>query len=60
MDNHIENDERLVLKLSIKAIDLAGIRVSEIDRYCWMVVHEHIHGAMPVEYESGILMKVSI
>ena len=38
-------------ELSIKAIELAGSSASELERCCWMIVHEYIHGVMPVEYD---------
>ena len=37
--------------LANKAIKCAGSRINEIERYCWMVVHEHRHGVMPLEYD---------
>ncbi|WP_320674152.1 hypothetical protein [Prochlorococcus sp. MIT 1341] len=37
--------------LANKAIKLTGSKNSELERYCWMVVHEYIHGAMPSEYD---------
>ena len=30
---------------------MAKSRLSELDKCCWMVVHEHIHGSMPSEYD---------
>ena len=41
----------LIEKLSKKAIDLSGNSRKELDRLCWMIVHEHKHGAMPTEYD---------
>ncbi len=41
----------LVKSLSIKAINLMGGSFQEIERYCWMVAHEHMHGVMPSEYD---------
>tara|TARA_Y100001968_G_C18993110_1_gene542373 strand:+ start:399 stop:611 length:213 start_codon:yes stop_codon:yes gene_type:complete len=43
--------KNLLERLSSKAIDLCGESTNEIDRYSWMVVHEHIHGVMPSEYD---------
>ena len=37
--------------LGKKAIELAGSSKSNLERSCWMVVHEYIHGVMPVEYD---------
>ena len=41
----------LISKLSKKAIDLSGKSKKELERTCWMIVHEHKHGAMPTEYD---------
>tara|TARA_B100000212_G_scaffold78738_1_gene56019 strand:+ start:1588 stop:1782 length:195 start_codon:yes stop_codon:yes gene_type:complete len=37
--------------LSNKAIELSGKSKKELERTCWMVVHEHRHGTMPSEYD---------
>ena len=37
--------------LANKAIKYAGSSTNEIERCCWMVVHEYRHGVMPVEYD---------
>ena len=44
MDSSIE-------KLAIKGIKLSGKSKKELDRTCWMVVHEYKHGVMPSEYD---------
>ena len=41
----------LIQNLSKKAIDLAGKSKEELERACWMIVHEHNNGAMPTEYD---------
>ena len=43
--------EQLIQELSKKAIDLSGKSKKELERICWMIVHEHKHGAMPTEYD---------
>ena len=40
-----------IKKLSNKAIDLSGKSKNELERTCWMVVHEYKHGTMPTEYD---------
>ena len=30
---------------------LYGAQLSDVERKCWTVVHEHLHGAMPTEYD---------
>ena len=37
--------------LTNKAIDLSGKSKKDLERTCWMVVHEHKHGTMPSEYD---------
>ncbi len=41
----------LAENLAVKAIHMAGSRSNEIERFCWMAVHEHRHGVIPSEYD---------
>ena len=43
--------DSLILKLSKKAIQLAGKSKKELERTCWLIVHEYKHGVMPTEYD---------
>ena len=43
--------DQLIKKLSKKAFELSGKSKKELERTCWMIVHEHKHGAMPTEYD---------
>tara|TARA_Y100001968_G_scaffold293772_1_gene299903 strand:- start:190 stop:384 length:195 start_codon:yes stop_codon:yes gene_type:complete len=43
--------EQLIQKLSQKAIELSGNSKTELERSCWIIVHEHKHGAKPTEYD---------
>tara|TARA_B100000902_G_C27018973_1_gene768627 strand:- start:181 stop:384 length:204 start_codon:yes stop_codon:yes gene_type:complete len=43
--------DELIKKLSKKAVDLSGKSKKELERTCWMIVHEHKHGVMPTEYD---------
>ena len=43
--------DELIEKLSKKALNLSGNSKKELDRSCWMIVHEHKHGSMPTEYD---------
>ena len=43
--------DELIKKLSKKAIDLSGKSKKELERTCWMIVHEYKHGVMPAEYD---------
>ncbi len=47
----MEKTNQLSRDLANKAMEYAGSRLNEIERYCWMVVHEYRHGVMPVEYD---------
>ena len=38
-------------KLAIKGIKLSGKSKKELERACWMIVHEYKHGVMPTEYD---------
>tara|TARA_Y100001968_G_C19274851_1_gene676169 strand:- start:184 stop:378 length:195 start_codon:yes stop_codon:yes gene_type:complete len=41
----------LIEELSKKAVELSGKSKKDLDRTCWMIVHEHKHGSMPTEYD---------
>ena len=41
----------LIQKLSKKAFDLSGESKKELERTCWMIVHQYKHGVMPTEYD---------
>ncbi len=41
----------LIQKLSEKALEISGESNKELDRACWMIVHQHKHGALPTEYD---------
>ena len=43
--------DELIKKLSKKAIELSGKSKKDLERTCWMIVHEHKHGVMPTEYD---------
>jgi len=43
--------EQLIEKLSRKAVVLSGQSKKELERTCWMIVHEYKHDAMPTEYD---------
>ena len=43
--------EELIEDLTEKVISLCKESKKEIDRTCWMVVHEYHHGVMPSEYD---------
>ena len=43
--------EKLIERLSKKAVVLSGKSKKELERTCWMIVHENKHGVMPTEYD---------
>ena len=43
--------KKTIKELATKAIDLSGQSKKELERTCWMIVHEYKHGAMPTEYD---------
>ena len=43
--------DKLTKILASKAIELSGKSKKELERTCWMIVHEHKHGVMPTEYD---------
>ena len=44
-------DQQLVDSLVQQGLGLADIAGGELERSCWMVVHEHHHGVKPTEYD---------
>tara|TARA_Y100001968_G_C19044638_1_gene566172 strand:+ start:25 stop:234 length:210 start_codon:yes stop_codon:yes gene_type:complete len=55
-----ESKERM---LALKALEMTNGRTEEIERCCWMVVHESKHNTLPVEYDirdidEGLYLKV--
>tara|TARA_Y100001968_G_scaffold279754_1_gene275874 strand:+ start:731 stop:925 length:195 start_codon:yes stop_codon:yes gene_type:complete len=43
--------DQLIQELSKKALDLSGNSKKELERTCWMIVHEYKHGSLPTEYD---------
>ena len=44
-------DQNLVDDLAVRALHLVPKAGGELERCCWMVVHEHLHGVRPSEYD---------
>ncbi len=44
-------DLDLINQLVLKTIESLDKSNSDIERTCWMVVHEYHHGLMPFEYD---------
>ena len=43
--------ESLIKKLFIKVKEYPRFSKVEIEKFCWMAVHEHKHGVLPSEYD---------
>ena len=43
--------ESLLRKLSVKVKGYPRFSKEEIEKFCWMAVHEHKHGVQPSEYD---------
>jgi len=41
----------LIKKLSIKVKEYPRFTEVEIERFCWLAVHEYKHGVLPSEYD---------
>ena len=44
-------DQALVSELVERVHAVYGAQLSDVERKCWTVVHEHHHGATPTEYD---------
>ncbi|MBO6960906.1 MAG: hypothetical protein JJ847_08410 [Prochlorococcus marinus CUG1438] len=43
--------ESLIKELSLKVKEYPRFSNGEIEKFCWMAVHEHKHGVLPSEYD---------
>ena len=43
--------ESLIKELFIKIKEYPRFSKGEIEKFCWMAVHEHKHGVLPSEYD---------
>ena len=41
----------IIENLAIRVSEISGDSMNDIDRSCWMAVHEYLHGVMPSEYD---------
>ena len=46
-----EYPESLIEELAIKVKKYPRFSKGEIEKFCWMAVHEHKHGVLPSEYD---------
>ena len=45
------NQDEIAKNLAQKAIQLAGSKSNDLDKYSWITVHEYLHGSPPSEYD---------
>ena len=43
--------ESLINELLMKVKEYPRFSKGEIEKFCWMAVHEHKHGVLPSEYD---------
>ena len=43
--------DSLIKVLISKVINYPNFSKNEIEKFCWMAVHEHKHGILPSEYD---------
>ena len=46
-----DNSESLIKSLIEKVKQYPRFSEGEIEKFCWMAVHEHKHGVLPSEYD---------
>ena len=46
-----DNSESLIESLIKKVEEYPRFSKEEIEKFCWMAVHEHKHGVLPSEYD---------
>ena len=48
----MEDYSQSIIKLLIKkVIEYPRFSMGEVEKFCWMAVHEHKHGVLPSEYD---------
>tara|TARA_B100000242_G_scaffold221480_1_gene162424 strand:+ start:279 stop:485 length:207 start_codon:yes stop_codon:yes gene_type:complete len=55
--------ESLINTLLIRVKEYPRFSIEEIEKFCWMAVHEHKHGVLPSEYDireidEGLYLKL--
>jgi len=43
--------ESLIKSLIEKVKEYPRFSIEEVEKFCWMAVHEHKHGVLPSEYD---------
>ena len=47
----VDYPESLISKLFVKVKKYPRFSMAEVEKFCWMAVHEHKHGVLPSEYD---------
>ena len=47
----VDYPESLIKTLFIKVKEYPRFSIGEIEKFCWMAVHEYKHGVLPSEYD---------
>ncbi len=47
----MKNPSEIVEMLAFRALELSNNSIQDLERSCWIVVHEHRHGVQPSEYD---------
>ena len=55
--------ESLIKTLHMRVTEYPRFSIEEIEKFCWMAVHEHKHGVLPSEYDireidEGLYLKL--
>ena len=43
--------DSLIKELCVKEKEYPRFSIGELEKFCWMAVHEHKHGVLPSEYD---------
>ncbi len=44
-------NNKTINSIADRVMEISGDSKNDIERYCWMAVHEHKHSVMPSEYD---------
>tara|TARA_Y100001968_G_C18733130_1_gene425461 strand:- start:168 stop:395 length:228 start_codon:yes stop_codon:yes gene_type:complete len=47
----MNNDQKIIEMLALKVVNKLKTKRTEIERQCWLEIHEHLHGMQPSEYD---------
>ena len=47
----VDYPDSLIKKLISKVKNFPNFSENELEKFCWMAVHEHKHGILPSEYD---------